>query len=363
MVTFRGYTPTSKLIVTPANPTSSCHVTSTVYLEGNTNSFVIQPKTATGAVLVDSAAPTFIGQDIFFVESYLNGLWYRDQGVATYIPSVNEVQVITFSHSYKGKAITLGIEDYLTPYSSGMFTATSTITNASDALAVQSAIQSLENIKLVDVYKDTNAVAGTTAFYVTYLSALGPVPLLTVSPANAGVTVTEAVQGITEIQTITLASDINYVREIQQLLVRTTETSMSITYNGNTSSTFYPSAANITQVLQTYFVGIDGSPLVVTVDSGASSLPGFTAYNVTFISPVPLSTDGSTGAYPLLSVYTNTDGLQPATEVVTGQSPSVGTFTIFYEGQYTTDIPHYASAATMKAALEGLDAVGQVILT
>ena len=48
-----------------------------LFLEGNHNSFVIEPKQASGETLVDSATPSFEGQDLFFTESYKAGVWYR----------------------------------------------------------------------------------------------------------------------------------------------------------------------------------------------------------------------------------------------------------------------------------------------
>ncbi len=54
-----------------------CIVTTETFLEGNGNTFVIEPKQASGETLVDSATPSFEGQDLFFTESYKDGVWYR----------------------------------------------------------------------------------------------------------------------------------------------------------------------------------------------------------------------------------------------------------------------------------------------
>ena len=66
-------------------------------------------------MLVDSATPSFQGQDLFLTESYTSdGQWYRDQGIATYNPTAYEIQQIVVRTLYSG-AVQMSLQDYLTP--------------------------------------------------------------------------------------------------------------------------------------------------------------------------------------------------------------------------------------------------------
>ena len=78
LVTFVGARNVPLLWAQPG-PASApgCSISVDLFLEGNHNSFVIEPKQASGETLVDSATPSFEGQDLFFTESYKAGVWYR----------------------------------------------------------------------------------------------------------------------------------------------------------------------------------------------------------------------------------------------------------------------------------------------
>ena len=80
-----------------------------------------------------------------------------------------------------------------------------------------------------------------------------------------------------------------------------------------------------------------------------------TLWTVTFLTPV--------GNVPELTVTTAAQGFGQAldvTEVTRGVAPSTGTFTVYYEGAYSSDIPYNAGAAVVKAALEGMANIGPV---
>lgn len=62
---------------------------------GNLNQFTIAPKTINGNVLQETVtAAGFTGQDLFLTETYLNGAWYRDQGIAIYNPVMYEIMSV-----------------------------------------------------------------------------------------------------------------------------------------------------------------------------------------------------------------------------------------------------------------------------
>ena len=159
---------------------------------------------ASGITLVDAAAPSFLTGDLFLTESYLNGVWYRDQGIATYQGAKYAIQLITFVTSSATATITF--PDYLNPYSTLVYSCLP-FTALSTANAVQLAIEKLSNVDSVDVnkYVDSN---GYTVFSVTFLSNFGIVPLFI--SGNSGVVVSEMQAGIAEIQAVTLASDTDF---------------------------------------------------------------------------------------------------------------------------------------------------------
>jgi uncharacterized protein YpmB len=256
------------------------------------------------------------------------------------------VQLITFVDS-TASAVTITLLDYLTPYSTTYYSADLFTASSSDS-AVQTAIQALTNVDSVDVstYTDTS---GYTVFAVTFLTNLGIVPLL-ISSDTSKVTVSEATQGVSEVQMITLASDIEYVREQQQFELATSAAAVYLSYNGGTAvAVTSPTTALIQAALET-FNGADGSPLSVTVTEG---IDASTMYTVTFTSPV--------GDAALL-VVTSPDSTTAITvvETIKGVAPSTGTFTLYYEGQYTVDIAYDASALEVKTAVESLSNLGSV---
>ena len=181
-VTFTGMGSMSQLIAVPAVP-NSCTVSVSTFLEGNRNQFTIEPKQASGQVLRDvTTAAGFAGKDVFFTESFRNGTWYRDHGVAKYNPVAYEIQSIFIPNT--ATAVYFTVPDYMNPLVADSFlatpiaplTATSSIAASSTARDMQIAIESLPNIDSVDVYKTgTTSPSAGSLFSVTFLSNLGSV--------------------------------------------------------------------------------------------------------------------------------------------------------------------------------------------
>ena len=88
------------------------------------------------------------------------------------------------------------------------------------------------------------------------------------------------------------------------------------------------------------------------------STPPSPEYPLTPLSQLP---SGSLGTG---TVYASTCTTWPQASCVytatQGVAPSVGTFTIYYEGSYTADIPYNGGAAVVKKALEALSNIGTV---
>merc|ERR1711871_1689662 len=292
-----------------------CSVSSEEFLKGNRNQFIIEPKKADGKVLRarNLTAAGFEGADKFLTETFINGEWYADQTTAQ----------------------------------------------------VQSAIEGLENVGDGGIDVSMNVITGSlpgTQFLITFLSNLGDVPELV--PTNNNIEVSEFQKGITEIQTITVLSDGEFVREEQLFVFDLTSASS----NGTVTFTYgslAPTAsvdmtyrhkgtmeADIKDALETLIIPASGK-LAVDV-SIISYSPSQVAVKVIFNSPV--------GDAELLEPIVTTGNLLVASksEVIKGSSPIAGTFTVFFEGQYTNDIAFDASPGDMKDALEAISTIGVV---
>eukprot|EP01036_Dinobryon_divergens_P022354 gene22354-30602_t len=336
------------------NGIDSCSPSVTEFVNGRQNLFTIEPKTASGGPLTDtSIAAGFAGKDVFLVETfYANGTWYRDQGVATYNPQTYTTQAVTILSRHSNDGIMLYLADYLTPYSTAVF-ATTYFTSNSTPYQVQSAIQTLPNVKSVDVERSTN-VGGDVTFLVTFLSNLGNVPLFTSQFHKAEVAYVAV--GECEVQTVTIACDKKFTREVKIFSMTNTTVSLKVGFLSSSivvAVTSPITGAKIQSALNTFY-GPNGSPVVTTVTLNPSQ-SGSTV-SITFESPVgPV---GDLFVYAISNSGTST----PLTviQAVRGFSPTTGTFTIAYEGQYTADLDHDASSAQVKDALETLPNIGSV---
>ena len=332
----------SLLSVSNANPFSSSRVVAVEeFVKGNTNQFTIEPKVASGAVLRDiPTAPGSLGQDIFFTESFLNGAWYRDHGIASYNPVVYEVQQVFIPAVVS--SVQFSLPDYLTPYSGQVFQ-TAVVNATSTAESVQWAIQALANVDSVEV--STFASTAGVTFLVTFVSNLCDVPLL--DPSDARVVVAELVAGSCEIQMVTLASDVVFTPEVQQFSIVPELGAILITLYGKSVTISVPVTSQAIQAQLNSIMGPNGAPLDVVVTYATLDK----TFSVEFTSPV--------GNVALMVVSQGGKNVN-VIEAVPGYSPVSGTFTIAYEGQYTRDISFDASAVGVKAALEGLSNIGVV---
>eukprot|EP01032_Pedospumella_encystans_P016613 gene16613-18946_t len=343
-------------LLTVASYSAGCSVNSEEFIAGSANLFTIAPRTGDGTVLRDTTSSTgFAGQDIFLTETFdAAGNWVGDHGVATYNPQVYEIQMITIPVGSLNAPVVMSMDDYLTPDSQAVFLSTA-FTAHSTAFEVQQALQTLPNIDSVDVQRVVN-IDSSVSYLVTFLRNLGNVPSFT--STNAAVTVSEVVSGTSEVQTINIAGEAQFVREVKMFLLPTGAQTLQLTMFDSPEITTLSApitAAKVEAALEAYF-GPNGAPVEVrvTVDVVASG----SIISITFISPVgdvgdmpvSYSTDGST--YSALSV----------TEVTKGYSPIGGIFTLFFENVYTDPLPFDASAAQVKEALEKLPTINKVLV-
>jgi hypothetical protein len=166
---------------------------------------------------------------------------------------------------------------------------------------------------------------------------------------NVNVVISEEQQGVCEIQTITVACDVNFVREVQEVQLAGGQ-AVTVSFNGQPaysttlSSTASTAATQLEQAIESFY---DSNGNQVLVDVTVVN----TTYSVRFISPV--------GDVPTLEIEENSVSVD-VLESVKGVSPIQGTYTILFEGQYTDDLAFDASAADVKSALESLSTVNIV---
>jgi hypothetical protein len=274
-------------------------------------------------------------------------------------------------------------------------------------LDVKNAIEAMDpsNGITVDVTFDpantcTSATTGQQAYLVTFLSLLGPVPLLgDASFYSDGAT--EVTQGVTEVQTVVLAGDADFVPEVQQFSLTPASltsgnvpvgSTLYVSFAWNTvtpaastvcnSSPTFPlqcfscaagtawttCATNLAAKIQTYLNALPSSPknpsvVFSTVTATVNDITNVATINIEYTNPVgdvPYMIDVATCTGSTCSLSNSVATLTKPVESIKGVSPVTGTFTIFFEGQYTDDIPHDASASQVKAALEDLSTIGMV---
>jgi hypothetical protein len=329
-----------------------CNASVTEFVKGSRNEFTIQPKSSSGSVVQDTlATPGFEGKDLFLTETFFasNSSWYRDQGIATYNPQVYEVQTLTIRKVDTSLSQILSLNDYLTPFSTIEFNTTS-FSGDSSSYDVQQAIQSLPNVERVDVEKINTAT--DVSFVITFLSNLGSVPLLT---THSAATVKEITRGVCEVQTITIASDDEFIREEKLFTVLSLSAPLRFHYSGATGNLTVVvssiSSSAIQSAIQQTFVDSEGVPLNVLVSNVGNT------FKVEFISPV-----GSVGDLWIEGLQGGVYTPITVVENVRGVSPLSGTFTVYYEGEFTDDIDFNASPADIKTKLELLSGINSVLV-
>ena len=351
------------------------------YVKGAVNAFTIEPKKASGKVVRDvSTAAGFKGADVFFTELWstpatvLDGThaWVKDGGVAKYNPVVYEVQTITSVWDGAASAVT-GTFSLLFDSSAdvaGVSKDTAAISIAATAAQVQSAIELLGNAGKVDVSRAAmGTVPETYSWSVTFTSLLGDSPTFTPFSTNtvgASVAVKEATKGITEVQTIQVNANSEFVKEMQSIAISTAATQV---INGTLAFKLGSSEVATTSYIST--VDASTAAVIKTALESLSSVSDVTVtytyssasnmmFCITFNDPVgdvlPLDVSASNLAVPL-----NTDVVNVAVQEVTkGVAPVGGTFVVEFGGETTVNMDFDASAASMKAALESISTIGSV---
>ncbi|KDO30965.1 hypothetical protein SPRG_04153 [Saprolegnia parasitica CBS 223.65] len=356
------------------------------YIRGVANQFAILPRKASGQIVTDiDAASGFAGADTFFTElwsspsSVLDGThsWVNDGGVATYNPSILEVQSITIT-------ATTGLFSVALDTSSarlGGVAATSTVilnaatlaaaTDVNAAFAFKGCVEGLANVATVVVSRVTNSAASWT-YTVTFVANLGPLPLLHLSSTDAAFTgaqgaamvFTEVTQGRTEVQTITASGDVAFVSEVQSLTTWLDATGAVTTIGGTFNVAFMgspsvqisvsASAAAMTTALQS--LTNLGTVTVTTASADANGSSGLITWFITFTGLV-----GNVQALQVTSMaLTGTSATVYVNEVVRGTSPLTGSFVVNFGGATTPNIPYAASASVMKTALEAMPTIHEV---
>jgi hypothetical protein len=344
----------------------NCKATVIEFVKGAKNQFTIEPKNGAGDVVKDNAGTTgFAGTDHFLVETYnANNEWHKDQGLAKYNGVLYEKQTITVPSDKLSIPIYLSLEDYLQPHSTAKFNTTKPFSGHSTAAEVQNAIETLTNIRQIDVGRNVEE-NGDVTFTVQFTENLGFVPLLKQSNAEF-VTIVELQRGVTEVQVITSGCDRAFQREEKILYIPITASEVYIQildYPQNLTLTGVINATEIENIINTALIPensisgtVGGDPVSVLCEK--TSLIGQSqSFTCIFYSPVD-------DVGPVKVWYK--DGVNPTleealvVEQVKGQTFCKGTFTIQHEGQYTKDLPYNCSAIQMKNELEALSSVSIV---
>lgn len=312
----------------------SCSVSVNEFVKGNSNQFTIQPRTSSGGVVRDTVtAAGFAGKSVFFIESWSNGSWYRDQGIATYNPVTYEIQEVFIPSAVSG-GVVLFLSDYQTPGSAINFS-TSSFSGGSSAAAVQAAIEQLNNVNAVDVMR--SVAASGVSFTVTFLSNLGAVPLLL--SLNNLVQITEIQQGICEVQAIVLATDADFA-------TMPSNGTFTISYDGQYTPDINidASPAEMKAALET--LSNVGTVLVTRASNGN----GF-RWTVSFTAVV--------GDLDLMVASPVRYEVQRLQTFGGSPTPLSGVLTLSFGGDSVT-VNFDASAGGMAAALESMPSVGAV---
>lgn len=194
----------------------------TEFLKGRANEFIIEPKKASGDPLRDlTAARNRAGLDVFFTELWQTNtssdyVWYNDGGVATYNPATYEIQRVMTDQSL---ATSFRLTFNQTDRASGVGDTTAAISRRASAYELKIALEELDNIETVDVSRSGSAATGYS-YDVTFTHDLGERPLLHADTSD--VSVVRLQSGITEIQTIVLSCDTEFVKDEQSLNVKST---------------------------------------------------------------------------------------------------------------------------------------------
>jgi hypothetical protein len=312
----------------------NCIATVSEFIRGSVNEFTIEPKKLSGEVLKDIVtAAGFAGQDLFLTEMFLNGAWYRDQGVANYNPVVYTIQSIFIPISQGGN-IVLQLPDYLTPTSVANFSTTA-FASASSSLVVQNAIEALNNVKSVDVSRIVSA--GGVTFLVTFLSNLGYVPIL--QSFNNLINIQILQTGICDVQAIILATDSDFSS-------LPSNGTFTISYEGE-----YTPDININADESEMKTKLESLSQIGTVKVNRQTNGNGFRWTVSFTENV--------GDLRLMQAIPYRYEVQLLQTSGGSPTPLSGIMTLSYGGDSVT-VNYDASASDMQSALESMPSVGAV---
>lgn len=229
----------------------------------------------------------------------------------------------------------LSLADYLTPGSTANFTAAKSFSSLSSSADVQSAIESIANVRSVDVTR--TASASNVTFMVTFLSNLGNVPLL-LSP-NSLITVNSVQSGICEVQAVVLSTD-------KDFSVSPSEGTFTLEYEGQYTGDINigASAAEVKAALES--LSKIGRVKVARQVNGN----GF-KWTVSFVESVGNLRLMTASPYRYEVQVLQTFGGLP--------TPLSGLISLSYGGDSVT-VNHDASDADVRSALESMPSVGAV---
>ncbi|KAL3774885.1 hypothetical protein ACHAW5_007303 [Stephanodiscus triporus] len=334
------------------------------FLKGQSNEFIIEPKTATGSVVRDlSSYDGMEGGDIFFTElwssdvSIIDGshTWYSDGGVCSYNPVLYIEQVIAIPKGIGTFHLSMDTSE-TKPLGriDGAYYQTSDITDVSK-VALEVALSELPNVGKVHVTQTNEDHESIMYFTVTFRDIFGEYPLLVASDPNVLISMNNGQLSATEVQTLTLSVDKPFVYEVQSVAISVRVPSFYLSFRdaGETSSIpcNFESISDAQEAATSLEVELNSLPAIkVRVDkmvSGTGEEDNPWKFRVTFLEPV--------GPLPLL----RSDNANIVQEVQ-GESTLVGSLVLSYEGDYTDDIRFDASAKDIKDKLEMLDSIEEV---
>ncbi len=334
------------------------------FLKGQSNEFLIEPKTASGSVVQDfSTSEGMEGKDIFFTElwtsdaSIVDGShsWYSNGGVSTYNPVLYIEQMVAIPLDIGAFYLSMDTSE-TQPLGriDGIFAQTRDITDVS-AASIQTALAELSNVGQVHVTQRNNDDDGFMYFVVTFREVFGEYPLLAASEPSIAISRNNGHLSSTETQTIRLSVDKPFTYEIQTISISSDKSSFDLAFKAGPRTNPIPcnfqSMAEASEAARLVEVELNSlSSLKVRVDnavSGAGTEDDPWMFRVTFREPV--------GPLPLLQ----SDNAFISQELQ-GDSSLIGSLVLSYEGEYTGDIPYDASAKIIKDNLEVLTTINGV---
>ena len=353
-VTFLDYEGDFPMLLHDAGLVTAGTVEIEEFIKGSANEFTIEPKKASGMPVKDvTTAAGLDGKDVFFTELWdaAGDGWYTDGGEASYNPVTYAVQSVTIPSTSNGNyagGLTFALTLDRTPQ--GVTDTTSNLDgddgSFATALDVKNALEALANIEAVDVTVTDDST--DRVYLVTFTHDLGDIPLLGVDNTIATAAVANVQTGVTEIQSVVTSCDEEFVRDEQHLSI-TGGGTFDLCYGS--SGLYCATGISGTASASDIETALEGLAPITDVSVSATDATNF---QITFLDPVGNIPDLEDGGGATTATVT---------ETVAGASALGGTFTLAYAGDYTADIDFDASADDVKATLEALPSIDEVMVS